>query len=38
MLIGKTNDKYVITFGIAHTERSLSIDDSRIFSFFLYFG
>jgi hypothetical protein len=30
-LVGKTNDKYVITFGIARTERSLSIDDSGIF-------
>jgi hypothetical protein len=29
--VGKTNDKYVITFGIARTERSLSIDDSNIF-------
>jgi hypothetical protein len=33
-LVGKTNDKYVITFGIARTERSLSIDDSSIFDFF----
>jgi hypothetical protein len=30
-LVGKTNDKCVITFGIARTERSLSIDDSSIF-------
>jgi hypothetical protein len=32
-LVGKTNDKCVITFGIARTERSLSIDDSSIFCF-----
>jgi hypothetical protein len=30
-LVGKTNDKYVITFGIVRTERSLSIDNSSIF-------
>jgi hypothetical protein len=36
-LVGKTNDKYVITFGIARTERSLSIDDSSIFDFFFVF-
>jgi hypothetical protein len=35
-LVGKTNDKCVITFGIARTERSLSIDDSSIFK--LFFG
>jgi hypothetical protein len=36
-LVGKTNDKYVITFGIARTERSLSIDDCSIFDFFFVF-
>jgi hypothetical protein len=36
-LVGKTNDKYVITFGIVRTERSLSIDNSSIFKFFFVF-